>query len=108
MFVAGGAQEICLNISIINDATAENCLESFFVTLVSSDAIVEPLFTIEIGITDDDGMCHQRVCGGGWTGVCVCGLEYMCVYVCVCVCMVLEYVCVCVDWSMCVWGCVCV
>ena len=55
-FTPGGANEICFQVPILNDATAENCAETFLVTLSSSDASIGTQSQVQIQILDDDGM----------------------------------------------------
>lgn len=55
-FTLDGATEICFQVPILSDTTAENCAETFLVTLSSSDAAIGTQSQVQIQILDDDGM----------------------------------------------------
>ena len=56
-FTPGGQAEICFQVTILDDAIAENCAESFTVMLSSDDAVINPgALSVDIQILDDDGM----------------------------------------------------
>lgn len=65
-FTAGSPSQLCLNVVIINDSLAENCLESFTANLISNDAVVTALSSVEIEIVDNDG--KSRPCNTLYTG----------------------------------------
>lgn len=56
MFTQGGDTQICFQVSILDDSVAENCVESFAVTLSSGDAAIGSPSQEQIQISDDDGM----------------------------------------------------
>ena len=65
-FTADSPSQLCLNVVIINDSLAENCLESFTANLISNDAVVTALSSVEIEIVDNDG--KSRPCNTLYTG----------------------------------------
>ena len=54
--ISAGENELCLPITILNDTIPENCVESFTLTLESSDALIGSPSQAQIQILDDDGM----------------------------------------------------
>ena len=56
-FTSGGPTEMCFQIPILDDATAENCAETFLVLLElsSNDAGIGNQDRVQIQILDDDG-----------------------------------------------------
>jgi hypothetical protein len=54
-FTSGGPTELCFPIPILNDVDAENCAETFQVTLSSGDAALGAQSQVQIEILDDDG-----------------------------------------------------
>ena len=55
MFTSGGPTEMCFQIPILDDATAENCAKTFLVLLSSDDAGIGNQAMVQIQILDDDG-----------------------------------------------------